>query len=717
MDCGPACIRMIAKYYGKNFSLQTLRAMSGVGREGATLLNISRTAQVLGFRTIAVNEKLEMLEENAPLPFIAHWEQNHYLVVYKIRKGYVYVADPAKGHIKYNKKDFTDGWATHENGLTTGFALLMEPTAAFFQSEGENVQSEASLSVLLKYLFGYKKLIVQLFLGIASGSILMLIFPFLTQSIVDIGINTQNISFIYLVLFAQLSLFIGQNAIEFVRSWILLHICSRVNVSILSDFFIKLTSLRISFFDVKMFGDIMQRISDYSRVEMLLTNTSLNIIFSIFTLIIFSVVLVIYSYKILLIFLAGSALYVLWTILFLKKRRSLDFMRFDIASKNHHTIIQLISGMQEIKMNNCENQKRWQWEHIQARLFRLNIRMLKLGQYQQAGAVFINEGKNILISFYAAKLVLDGNLTLGAMLAVQYIIGQLNGPVEQLLQLSRSLQDAKLTLERFNEIHKLPDEETEESTKIKQLPARKSFIIESLSFSYPGTNNQEVLRHIHFDVPEGKTTAIVGSSGSGKTTLLKLLLKFYDPTSGKITVGDTSLQNIGYHTWRENCGVVLQDGFIFSDTIANNIAVGDEYINLQKLYHACYVANIQEFVNALPLNYNTRIGADGVGISQGQKQRILIARAVYKNPSFLFFDEATNALDTTNEATIMTRLQEFFTGRTVIIVAHRLSTVKNADQIIVLNNGIISETGTHETLTKQKGDYFSLVHNQLELGL
>ncbi len=716
MDCGPTCLRMVAKHYGRAYSLQSLRDKSGISREGVSLLGISEAAENIGLHTIAVQLPFEDLVEEMPLPCIVHWKQKHFVVVYKISPTKVHVADPARDRIVYTREEFMQGWiSTRNQGNEVGIALALEPTPQFYEYEDEKTQ-KLGFQRLFQYLFAYKKLIVQLVLGLLVGSLLQLIFPFLTKAVVDIGINTQNLNFVYLILVAQLMLFLGRTSVDFIRSWILLHISARVNISILSDFLSKLMRLPLSFFDVKMIGDIMQRIQDHHRVESFLTNNSLNILFSFFNLVIFGAVLAWYKVSIFVVFLVASVVYTGWVVLFLRYRRNLDFKRFDIGSKNQSTTYGLITGMQEIKLANSERQKRWEWERIQARLFRLNIKGLALSQYQQAGAFFINEGKNIFITFLAAKAVIGGTMTLGEMLAVQYIIGQLNSPIEQMIQFLQTMQDAKISLERLNEIHSMDDEEPASQPKIYQLPENQDLILKNVSFKYPGAGNDFVLEDITITIPQGKTTAIVGMSGSGKTTLLKLLLKFYEPTVGEVRLGESNLQHINHSLWRSKCGVVMQEGFIFSDSIAQNIAVGDEFVDTKNLLHAVKVANIHGFVESLPLSYNTKIGAEGNGISQGQKQRILIARAVYKNPDFIFFDEATNALDATNESVIMKNLESFCAGRTVVVVAHRLSTVKNADQIVVLEKGKIVEQGTHFELVYKEGKYYELVKNQLELG-
>ncbi|NOQ27513.1 MAG: ATP-binding cassette domain-containing protein [Bacteroidales bacterium] len=721
MDCGPTCLRMIAKYYGKSYSLQNLRDKSYITREGVSMLGISDASEAIGFRSMGVRITFDQLMSEAPTPFVAHWNQNHFVVVYKITKNrngkiLVYVADPGRGLIKFTKEEFMSGWATtKEGGEEKGLCLLLETTPDFYQAEDEKI-NKSGFKFLFSYLRPYKDIITQLFLGLLLGSLLQLVFPFLTQSIVDKGINNQNLSFVTLIIIAQLVLIFSRTIVEFIRSWILLHLGTRINISLISDFLIKLMKLPVSFFDTKMIGDLIQRIGDHKRIETFLTSSTLNILFSFINLIIFGIVLLYYNVDIFLIFLVGSVLYTSWVYLFMKKRRDLDNRRFAQMSDNQSNVIQLITGMQEIKLNNCEKQKRWEWESIQAKLFKVNMASLSLSQYQNAGGVFINEIKNVIITFIAAKSVIDGDMTLGMMMAVQYIAGQLNSPITQMIGFLQSTQDAKISLERLGEIHNKDNEESDEEPKIDILPENRDLNLNNLSFQYEGPHSPFVLDDVNLNIPEKKITAIVGTSGSGKTTLIKLLLGFYNPTKGKINLGDIYLNNVSNRMWRGKCGVVMQDGFIFSESIADNIAVSDEYPDRKKLLNAVKVANIQEFIESLPLGYNTKIGQNGVGVSQGQKQRILIARAVYKNPEFIFLDEATNALDANNEKVIMENLDQFFKGKTVVVVAHRLSTVKNADQIVVLEKGKIVERGTHVELTKLKGAYFELVKNQLELG-
>ncbi len=715
MDCGPTCLRMIAKHHGRSYTMETLRGRSGINREGVSLLGISEAAESIGFRTVGAKITWQQLKEQAPLPCIVYWDQVHFVVVYRIRGDKVSIADPAKGKVTLPKEDFLQHWLNAKtNGQSTGVALLLHATPKFHDL-GDEDAGKMNFGLLVRYITPYKNLLFQLALGLGAGSILQLIFPFLTQAVVDIGINTRDLNFIYIILAAQLMLFAGRTGVEFIRSWILLHMSTRINISILSDFLIKLMKLPMGFFDTKMTGDIMQRMEDHRRIQDFLTGQTLSTLFSFMNLLVFSVVLAYYHMLIFTVFLVSSVLYVGWVLVFLKKRRELDYQRFGISSSDQSKVIQLIQGMQSIKLNTCEKQKRWEWERLQARLFRYKIRNLSLNQYQQGGAFFINEGKNIGITFLAAVAVVHGQLTLGAMMAIQYIIGQLNSPVEQLISFVRSTQDAWLSMERLNEVHRQDDEEPEEKMLATRLPADKDLAIDGLTFTYPGAGNEPVLKDIDLRIPEGKITALVGMSGCGKTTLLKLLLKFYPPDKGKIRLGNRSLDMISHRAWRRHCGVVMQDGFIFSDDIARNIAVGEEQPDLEKLEEAVTVANIGDFIDSLPLGYNTKIGPEGNGISAGQKQRILIARAVYKDPEFIFFDEATNALDANNERTIMENLQQFFETRTVVVVAHRLSTVRSADNIVVLDDGLILEQGTHSELIGARGAYFDLVENQLEL--
>ncbi len=715
-DCGPTCLKIIAKYYGKTLNIQRLRILSETNRMGSNLKSLGLAAEKIGFRAMAVKIDYNKLME-ASLPCILHWNNNHFVVLHKVKNDICYVSDPAFGLITYTREEFLQTWIGSNADVNTreGIVLLVEVTPNFYSDDTNDQAHTFGFSYISKYLLKYKPFLVQLVIGLFAASVLQLIFPFLTQSIVDVGISNKDIGFIFLILLAQLFLFIGRTSIEVIRGWILLHLSTRINISLISDFFIKLMKLPISFFDVRMTGDILQRINDHKRIEKILTTSSLNVLFSTINLLTFGLVLAWYSITIFLIFLTGTVLYFAWVLFFFKKRKILDYKKFSQVSEEQSKVIELINGMQEIKLHNAEQQKRWSWEFLQAKLFKLSVEGLALDQYQNVGSSFINELKNILITIVAAMFVINGQITLGMMLAITYIVGQLNAPIMQIINFLRELQDAKISLERLGEIHHREDEEQLNENKIKVMPRDQDITIQGLTFRYPGTH-RPVLENLDITIPANNITAIVGASGSGKTTLMKLLLKFYEPNKGRITLGNIDMQGISQSTWREHCGVVMQEGYIFNDTIAENVCVGVDEINMDELYNATEIANIKSFVEELPLSYNTKIGMEGVGLSTGQKQRILIARAVYKDPPFLFFDEATSALDANNEKTIMGNLDQFFENRTVVVIAHRLSTVKNAHQIIVLDEGKAVEVGNHAELVEKKGKYYELVKNQLELG-
>lgn len=728
MDCGPTCLRIIAAHYGRSWSLQTLRERCHISREGVSLLGISDAAEAVGFRTMGVKLTFAQLCEEAVLPCIVHWNQNHFVVVYHIErrrgKTWVHVSDPASGLLRYTREQFLKSWISirednagdsDAEAESLGIALLLEPTPRFYEEKGEE-DRRLGFRGMAEYLRPYRQLIVQLLLAMLTGSIISLILPFLTQSVIDTGIGTGDLNFIVVILVAQVVLVLGQTANELIRSWLMLHMTTRVSISLISDFLAKLMRLPISFFDSRMTGDIMQRIGDHSRIQTFLTGSLLSIVMAAVTFVVYSAVMGGYDLRILGIFILGSVLYIGWVLLFLRRRRKLDYMRFQEAAANQSSIVQLIAGMQDIKLNGCGKQKRWEWERIQARLFNVSVKGLALGQTQQVGGTFIDQIKNVLISFLAAKAVIDGDMTLGMMTAMQYIIGQLNAPISQFISFVQEAQDAKISLERLGEIQERGDEESAEKDYIREIPRGADIEFRDVDFQYNGPHSEKVLDGVSVTIPHDRVTAIVGASGSGKTTMVKMMLGFYEPVSGEVLLGGRRIGDYSPTAWREQCGTVMQEGFIFSDTIADNIGVSDESPDMERVRQAVETANIGDFIDGLPLRYNTKIGAEGNGVSTGQKQRLLIARAAYRDARYLFLDEATNSLDANNEKVIMERLDTLFRGRTVVIVAHRLSTVRNADNIIVLDRGRVVEQGTHRELTERKGYYYRLVKNQLELG-
>lgn len=733
IDCGPTCLRMISKYYGGDHDTKSLNIVDAYSKLGVTLLDISETAEKIGFRARGVMLNFQQLKNEVDSPCILHWNQNHFVVMLPINgkwnKKQITIVDPAIGFISLSKMDFLKNWISHKDSELgdVGTALLLEPSMKFFEKI-KRIEKKRHWGLVFQYLKRDKWQLTQVFIALFITSLFQLIFPFLTQSIVDTGITAKNLHFLTIILLAQMMLVFSRTIIDFIRGRILLGISININFSLLSDFWIKITKLPISYFDRFHIGDTLQRLADSKKIESFLTGSALNTFFSLFSFIVFTIVLALYSSEVLLVFISVSILYYLWISLFLRKRRKINYQAFHLSARENSSSLQLVQGMQELKLYNAENIKRFEWETIQASIFKLSFKNLSYSQLQQAGALFLNEGKNLVITYLVARMVVHGKLTLGSMLSVQYIIGQLSSPIEQFVGFIQNAQDAKISLERLNEIHEFKDEEADSKMEMIDLsipPKFGSISISNLSFIYPGAGNEQVLRNINMIIPVGKITAIVGLSGSGKTTLLKLLLKFYENYMGEISI-DTDIVDsnkeviqfkyISPSYWRSHCGAVLQDGYIFNDSIAKNIAIGDQEPDYNKLVSSAKMANVLAFVESLPYGFNTRLGTDGIGISQGQKQRILIARAAYKDPRYLFFDEATNALDASNEKVIVENLQVFFKHRTVVVVAHRLSTVKNADKIVVLDEGRIVEEGTHAQLTGFKGRYFELVKNQLELG-
>lgn len=716
MECGVACLTAVLRWFGLAVSMPDVERRCAATNEGASLLGISKAAESYGLDTVTARLSLTDLADS-PLPALLHWNQNHFVTLFKVSRSATrfHVADPAKGHRVLSVADMERSWlGASVGGQRKGIALFLQPGAGFEAAGGASYSgARRSLRFLLGYVRSYRSYFVQIMLGLLLGCVFQLVLPFLTQAIVDHGIARKAIGFIWLIMLGEFMIVAGRTATDFIRRWLLLHISMRVNISLVSDFLVKLMTLPMSFFDTKLMGDLVQRMSDHTRVQTFLTSQLLNTVFSLLSMVVFGVVLAMYDWRVFAVFVGGSALYAGWLLLFMRRRKMIDYELFEHQSRNHNRTYQLITALQEIKLQGCEQRRRWEWEDVQADLFGVEMKALRLQQGQEAGGVFINELKNILITVLAATAVVQGSMSLGAMLAVQYIVGQLNSPMQQLVSLIYSMQDVKISLERINDIHQRGSEPTD---GLRSMGADRSIELRNVKFSYNPYSPRPTLDNVSFSAPCGKTTAIVGASGSGKTTLLKLMLGYYPVASGELEVAGVGVGEYDCGWWRQQCGVVMQDGVIFSESIARNIAVGDGEVDHDRLRQAARLACLDTYVDSLPLKYETRIGPDGVGLSQGQKQRVLIARAVYKQPHFIMLDEATNSLDAANERAIVGNLRDFFEGRTVIVVAHRLSTVKNADNIVVLDKGKVVEQGTHSELIVRRGTYYNLVKNQLELG-
>lgn len=716
MDCGPACLKMIAKHYGKYYSLQYLRDKCGISKEGVSMLDLSHAAESIGLRSLSLKSNITELIEKIPLPVIVHWNDSHFVVVYKtnVRSNNLYVSDPAKGHIRYSKEEFSKNWIT-KDGDDTGILMAIEPQADFYQRQGEErIERKKTIENFLSYFRPYRKSFSNLFVVMLIVTALQGLLPFISKAVIDVGIQTRDIDFIHIVLLANICIYVSILLSNMARDWILLHITARVNVALISDYLIKLMLLPITFFENKITGDILQRAQDHERIRTFIMSNSINMIFSSLTFLVFGVILLFYNTTIFYIFLTGSTVYVLWVLGFMRLRKKLDWEYFELVSKNQSYWVETINSIQDIKINNYEKPKRWKWENIQARLYKVNVRSMNINNIQNMGAQFIDNVKNLAITFYCAVAVIRGDMTFGVMISTQFMIGMLNGPVVQFIQFLLSFQYAKISFLRLNEIHQLKDEHEDVGANPIDMPENKNLVLSNVSFQYT-SRSPLVLKGISLKIPEGKVTAIVGDSGSGKSTLLKLVLRLYKPSYGEILIGSMNVNNISLKQWRDKCGAVMQDGKIFNDTILNNVVLDDEKIDYVKLKKALNTANIASEIEKLPLGYQTMMGEQGRGLSGGQKQRILIARALYKDPDYLFFDEATNSLDTLNEQKIVAALDNVFKEKTVVVVAHRLSTIRKADQIVVMQDGHISEIGNHDKLMQRKGRYYQLVQSQLDL--
>lgn len=711
-DCGPACLKIVAKHFGRFYSLQYLRDRCGITNQGVSLLDLSTGAESIGLRTLAIKCTLSDVVNQVPFPAIIFWKESHFIVVYHANKKYIWVSDPAKGRVKYTHEEFRAGW--YPKGESIGVLLAIEPTIDFQRSSIEKELEKNSFISILRYFIPYKNSFATIFFIMLVATLLQGILPFISKAVIDVGIKTTDINFINMVLIGNICILLSITIFNVIRDWILLHITSRVNIALISDYLIKLMKLPVTFFENKLLGDILQRARDHERIRSFIMNNSLSLVFSTLTFIVFSVILLIYNPIIFYIFLSGSILYAAWVLLFLRIRKRLDWEYFELISQDQSYWVETVSAIQDIKIYNYEKYRRWKWEEIQARLYKVNKRVLNVTNMQNLGAQFIENIKNMGIVFFCASAVIKGEITFGVMISTQFIIGMLNGPLVQFIGFVVSAQYAKISFLRMNEIRQLKDEEELLSIGATSiLPESRDITLSNIIFQY-SPNSPLVLSNIFLTIPQNKVTAIVGGSGSGKSTLLKLLVRLYKPTYGDIKMGNMNVSSINLRTWRNMCGVVMQDGKLFSDTILANIVLDDEHINYDRLHEACKMAQIEDEINGMPKGFDTFIGEKGRGLSGGQKQRLLIARALYRDPDFLFLDEATNSLDVINEKRIVEALNSAFKNRTVIVVAHRLSTIRHADQIVVLHQGRIVEIGNHENLMERKGEYYNLVSIQSE---
>lgn len=712
-DCGAACLTMIAQYHGQKYSFNEIKKLVPLKKTGVSLKGIQVGANYIGLDSMPIECAVNELS-NRMCPCILHWNQKHFVVLYKVidkhtKHTYV-IADPNHGIIRLNDIKFVSHWCSNNN---KGIALLLSPTDAFFEQLPQPDRN-SSLSDLLSFARPHKKLLLHLLLCMLIGCVLSLIFPFLTQSLIDYGVNNHSVSIVTKILLAEIFVFAGSMFANILRNWIVLYIGARINITIISNFILKLISLPISFFSLKQKGDLYQRIQDHNKIEEFLSNQSLSALFSVFSFVAYSLVLLHYNLTLLATYYGISTFAIIWSSYFFKYTECLDYTYFNIRSKSNDIVMEIIDGMQEVKLNALEEYETEKWEKNQLELFKANNHALRIEQLQLQGYQFINQLKNIIIIYLSAKGVIAENITLGTMLSISYIIGQLDAPLQDIIITLRSWQSAKISMERLLEIQKEQPEERSSDIKMLNYNERVAPIcLKNMSFRYD-IDSPFALSNICLNIPYGKTTAIVGASGSGKTTLIKLILKFYKPTSGQILINNIDAVNISAKKWRAQCGIVMQDGFIFSDTIAQNIAC-ESTIDYNKLNEVVDLAQIRDYIESLPLRFNTIIGATGKELSGGQKQRILIARALYKNPNFVFLDEATSSLDSNNERRVYQNFQRFFKTKTVVVAAHRLSTVKNANQIVVLSHGKIVETGTHDELIRNKSTYYNLVREQLEL--